>query len=53
MKCLCCDEVFNNQYFLKDYYANSHSVDENNYFFRKVFTGSLHRERVFDATTIA
>ena len=39
MKCLCCDEVFNNQYFLKDHYVNSHSVDENNYFFRKVFAG--------------
>ena len=43
MKCLCCDQVFNDQCSLKDHYVNSHGVDENNYFFWKLFT----RDRFF------
>ena len=38
MKCLYCNQSFNDQFSLKDHYIISHNVDENNYFFRKPFT---------------
>ena len=38
MKCLCCDCSFANQHSLKNHYLDFHNVDENNHFFRKLFT---------------
>ena len=38
MKCLCCGEVFHDQSLLKEHYVTFHNVDENNYFFKKLFT---------------
>ena len=43
MKCLCCDSSFADQESLKDHYVDLHNVDENNHFFRKLFT----RDNVF------
>ena len=43
MKCLCCDQSFANQQSLKNHYVEFHNVDENNHFFRKLFT----RDNVF------
>ena len=45
MKCLCCDSSFADQESLKDHYVDLHNVDENNHFFRKLFT----RDNVFVA----
>ena len=38
MKCLCCHQSFEDQFSLKEHYAVSHGVDQNNYLFRKLFT---------------
>ena len=38
MKCLCCDRSFANQHSLKNHYLDFRNVDENNHFFRKLFT---------------
>ena len=38
MKCLCCNKSFEEENFLRDQYVTSHGVDENNYFFKKLFT---------------
>ena len=38
MKCLCCEQIFTDQSLLKDHYLTSHNVDENNHFFKKLFT---------------
>ena len=38
MKCLCCDANFEGLDLLKQRYVEVHGVDENNYFFRKLFT---------------
>ena len=38
MKCLCCDRSFADQQLLKNHYVDFHKVDENNHFFRKLFT---------------
>ena len=37
MKFLCCDCSFADQQSLKNHYVDSHNVDENNHFFRKLF----------------
>ena len=38
MKCLCCGQSFVDHPSLKDHYVTFYSVDENNNFFRKLFT---------------
>ena len=38
MECLCCNQSFTDQFSLKDHHIISHNVDENNYFFQKLFT---------------
>ena len=38
MKCLYCDRSFADQQTLKNHYVDFHNVDENNDFFRKLFT---------------
>ena len=38
MKCLCCNKNFDGVDSLKQDYAKVHNVDQNNYFFRKLFT---------------
>ena len=43
MECLCCHRSFADQQLLKNHYVDSHNVDENNHFFRKLFT----RDSVF------
>ena len=43
MKCLCCNEKFENVEYLKKYFVEYHRVDEENYFYKKLFT----RDRVF------
>ena len=43
MKCLCCDRSFADQQSLKNHYVGFHNFDENNHFFRKLFT----RDNVF------
>ena len=43
MKCLCCDHCFADQQSLKNHYVDFHNVDENNYFFSKLFT----RDNIF------
>ena len=37
LKCLCCNQSFIDQFSLKEPYVTCHNVDENNYFFRKLF----------------
>ena len=37
MKCLLCSSVFKNQKELLDHYISYHNVDENNWFFQKLF----------------
>ena len=37
MKCLLCSSVFKNQMELLDHYISYHNVDENNWFFQKLF----------------
>ena len=37
MKCLLCCSVFENQKELLDHYLAYHNVDENNWFFKKLF----------------
>ena len=37
MKCLLCCSVFENQKELLDHYLSYHNVDENNWFFKKLF----------------
>ena len=41
MKCLCCNQSFDDQFSLKEYYLTCHNVDENNYFFGKLFTREI------------
>ena len=43
MKCLSCHCSFADQQSLKNHSVDFHNVDENNYFFRKLFT----RDNVF------
>ena len=38
MKCLCCNQSFADQFSLKEHYVTCHNVDENNCFFRELFT---------------
>ena len=38
MKCLCCNQSFDDQFSQKEHYVTCHNIDENNYFFRKLFT---------------
>ena len=42
MNCLCCNQSFD-KFSLKEHYVTCHNVDENNYFFRKLFM----REKFF------
>ena len=37
MKCLLCNQQFNQEDQLKQHYINVHNVDSNNYFFMKLF----------------
>ena len=37
MKCLLCSSVFKNQKELLDHYLSYHNIDENNWFFQKLF----------------
>ena len=38
MKCLCCNQFFDDRFSLKEHYITCHNVDENSHFFRKLFT---------------
>ena len=38
MKCFCCRQNFNDQSLLKNHYLTFPNVDENNHFFKKLFT---------------
>ena len=38
MKCLCCNSSFEDQNFLREHCVTQHGVDENNYFYKKLFT---------------
>ena len=38
MKCLYCDRSFADQQSLKNHYVDFHNIDENNHFFKKLFT---------------
>ena len=43
MKCLCCNEKFQNAESLKKHYVEYHGVDEENYFYKRLFS----RDRFF------
>ena len=43
MKCLCCEQTFDDQLSLKYHYVNFHNFNENKPFFQK----TLHWESVF------
>ena len=38
MKCLCCNSSFEDQNSLREHCVTQHGVDENNYFYKKLFT---------------